>query len=53
MEKFNLSGGDIIDNEAQEIVYVYDGDFNMTGGVISGNTVSSVITIEYGTTEFS
>lgn len=51
--EFNLSGGDIIDNEAQEIVYVYDGDFNMTGGVISGNTVSSVITIEYGTSEFS
>ena len=41
---FNMSGGEISDNEAKDGggVYVYDGTFTMSGGKITGNTATSL-----------
>ena len=40
---FNMSGGEISDNEAKDGggVYVYDGTFTMSGGKITGNTATN------------
>ena len=43
--EFNLSGGNIINNETWYLAYVYNGSFNMTGGIISGNQVDYVFVI--------